>query len=68
MENFVPGLVVATSGALAVLAEHYVLPEDLLERHLNCDWGDVDDEDRQRNVEALQNGARLFHPMFWPMG
>lgn len=60
MNNLVLGRVVVTPGALAVLAEHYVLPEDLLDRHLNGDWGDLDAEDRQHNVEAMQNGSRIF--------
>ena len=36
----------------------YVL--DCLKRHANCDWGEIDDEDKQRNNEALENGERLF--------
>ena len=54
------GQLVATPGALTVLAEHYTLPEDLLRRHVNGDWGDLDAEDAQRNNEALQDGSRIF--------
>lgn len=54
------GQLIATPGALAVLAEHYTLPEDLLNRHANGDWGDLDAEDTQRNNEALQDGSRIF--------
>lgn len=54
------GSVVSTPSALQKLAEHYILPEDLLERHSNGDWGDLDAEDRDRNNEALLNGSRLF--------
>lgn len=54
------GQLVSTPDALQVLAEHYVLPEDLLDRHAVGDWGDLDAQDRQRNNEALQDGSRLF--------
>lgn len=60
MELFQLGSVVSTPAALRVLAEHYVLPEDLLERHVCGDWGDVDADDRERNNEALVDGSRLF--------
>jgi len=29
-------------------------------RHISCDWGNLCDEDRERNNNALRNGARLF--------
>lgn len=57
---FNPGTLVATPGALNVLAQHYTLPEDLLCRHESGDWGDLDAEDAERNNEALQDGSRLF--------
>lgn len=60
MSKFALGLTTATPAALQVLAEHYTLPEDLLERHTSGDWGDLEAEDRQRNDEALQDGSRLF--------
>lgn len=31
-----------------------------LGRHLHCDWGDVDEYDRQANEHALENGERIF--------
>ena len=31
-----------------------------LGRHLTGDWGDVCEEDRQSNEEALKDGSRLF--------
>ena len=38
-------------------------PEDLLQamkRHHSGDWGDLCEEDRQANEEALEHGDRLF--------
>lgn len=31
-----------------------------LKRHLNCDFGDLDPEDRAANFQALENGSRIF--------
>jgi hypothetical protein len=35
-------------------------PFALLGRHVRGDWGDLDDEDKQRNDEALTLGSRIF--------
>lgn len=58
--KFSMGQIVSTTGALAVLAENYTLPEDLLNRHAIGDWGDLDAEDKERNTRAIQDGARIF--------
>jgi hypothetical protein len=31
-----------------------------LNRHIKGDWGDVDDEDKETNVQALKQGTRLL--------
>ena len=31
-----------------------------IQRHANCDWGDLCREDKARNNDALKYGARLF--------
>ena len=31
-----------------------------LKRHINCDWGDLCDEDKESNEQALKDGGRLF--------
>ena len=33
---------------------------ECLHRHADCDWGEIDCEDKQANNEALKNGERLF--------
>jgi hypothetical protein len=59
-ERFPLGQVVATPGALALLAEHKLLPQTFIERHACGDWGTLNEFDRQQNEEALAEGNRLF--------
>jgi hypothetical protein len=54
------GQTVATPGALEALTESGQSPIEFLQRHLSGDWGDVDDEDKQTNEDALIHGARLL--------
>ena len=54
------GRIVATPGALDALHELNYPPLALLNRHRRGDWGDLDDEDVQRNNEALMDGSRLL--------
>lgn len=54
------GRVVATPAALAVLGAADILASDLLLRHQTGDWGDLDEEDRLQNDNALQFGGRLL--------
>lgn len=54
------GQIVATPGALAAMEEAGDNPSTILRRH-NCgDWGDVCDEDKALNDEALKDGSRLL--------
>jgi hypothetical protein len=57
---FQPGQVVATPGALAVLSESGQSPAFCLAKHLRGDWGEVDEEDKKRNDQALLDGSRLL--------
>ena len=57
---FPTGQLLATPGALQVMAQHQVEPMKLLARHVSGDWGDVCDEDAQTNAQALLRGARIF--------
>jgi len=52
------GQIVATPGVLAAASRGEIL--SALARHAAGDWGDVDDEDKTANDEALVTGARLF--------
>ena len=59
--RFTPGQIVATPGALSLLAAHQVTPSTLLARHLSGDWGDaLCSEDQGLNDAALANGSRLL--------
>ena len=56
------GRVVATRGVYDWVAQN---PDErhlfkLLDRHVQGDWGEVDDEDKQTNNEALELGNRLL--------
>ena len=54
------GQLVFTPDAKDALAELNVSPFALLSRHQRTDWGDLDEEDKQANQEALQTGGRLL--------
>lgn len=54
------GRAVATPGALAALSLAGVVPEALLGRHVRGDWGELCEEDRRMNAEALSTGGRLL--------
>jgi len=58
--KFHVGQIVATPGALRALEDAGVPPVELLGRHVHGDWGDLDDEDKQTNEDALQHGGRIF--------
>ena len=52
------GKIVITANAKSVLSDIDV--NMALALHTVCDWGDLDDEDRERNDRAVHNGDRLF--------
>ena len=58
--KFQLGQLVATPGALKALQESGQSPCDFLSRHVAGDWGEVCDEDKRLNDEALECGARLL--------
>jgi hypothetical protein len=54
------GQIVATPGALAALKKAGQQPGEFLTRHINRDWGDLDEEDRKENQYSLEHGFRLL--------
>lgn len=57
---FPMGELVATPGALSLLASHRINPISLVGRHLQGDWGDVTDDDRAANNDAVTLGNRIL--------
>lgn len=58
--KFSLGKTVATPGALNALEEIQENPMTLLSRHANGDWGNMDDDDKELNNDALIHGGRIF--------
>jgi hypothetical protein len=54
------GDVVATPQSICVLSESGISVQSLLQRHATGDWGDVCEEDRVTNDDALKHGDRLL--------
>ncbi len=54
------GKLVATPGALDAMTDAGQSPMQFIARHLQGDWGECDEHDRQANEDALRNGDRLF--------
>ena len=54
------GQIVATPGALAAIKKAGQRPGEFLTRHINRDWGDLDEEDRKENEYSLEHGFRLL--------
>jgi hypothetical protein len=60
MIRFPLGRVVAKPGALRALEKAEQLPAEFLDRHVNGDWGDVPDADKQENEYAVEHGFRIL--------
>lgn len=58
--RFALGQLVATPAAITAIRDAGCEPRSFLRRHLRCDWGDLCDEDKAANDEALETGARLL--------
>ncbi len=59
--RFFPGEAVVTCGVDALVQQGQLNPMPYLHRHLNGDWGDLDDYDKRQNDAALESGEdRLF--------
>ena len=60
MIRFPLGRVVATPGALRALEKAEQLPAAFLDRHVNGDWGEVPDKDKQENEVSVEQGFRIL--------
>ena len=58
--DFSIGKLLATPAALEALEEANVDIIDLVERHIAKDWGDLSDDDKRLNDEALHDGSRIL--------
>ena len=58
--KFSLGQVVATPEAMRVLEESGQSPGFFLDRHIQGNWGEVNDEDKGLNNQALVDGSRLL--------
>ena len=54
------GQLVSTPGALNALKNAKQSPAEFISRHVAGDWGEVDQDDWQANVQALRDGSRLL--------
>ncbi|WP_206951955.1 hypothetical protein [Trinickia acidisoli] len=66
--RFKLGRILATPGALEVIADARVSIVDLLIRHLRGDWGELSDSDRQQNELAITAGQRILSNYVLPGG
>ena len=60
MIRFPLGRVVATPGALRALEKAEQLPAEFLDRHVNGDWGEVPEADKQENELSVERGFRIL--------
>jgi len=60
MIRFPLGQVVATPGALSVLEKAEQHPAEFLDRHVNGDWGEVPEADKQENERSVEQGFRIL--------
>ncbi len=60
------GRLVATPGALALLADAGENPAALLDRHQSGDWGEIPPEDAKENELSVREGFRVVSS--YPVG
>jgi hypothetical protein len=54
------GATLATPAALNVLEKAEISAGSLFDRHICGDWGDLDQNDKNSNDDALKSGASVF--------
>ena len=58
--KFPLGQIVATPGALDLLQESGETPAKFLDRHVHGDYGEICEEDRMLNDQAIVDGSRIL--------
>jgi len=58
--KFALGSIVATPSAVQAIEDSGQSPSFFLSRHVRADWGEVCEEDKQLNDQALIDGDRLL--------
>lgn len=58
--KFPLGQLLATPGACDAITAAGQSPGEFLSRHAGCDWGELCDDDKALNEEALIDGSRLM--------
>lgn len=58
--KFTLGSIVATPSALQAIENSGQSPSDFLSRHVRGDWGEVCEEDKELNDQAVIDGDRLL--------
>jgi hypothetical protein len=58
--RFSLGQVVATPEAMATVGRLGKSVLEFIERHVRGDWGDLSDDDKQANEDALADGSRIL--------
>lgn len=58
--RFELGQHVLTPGAMEAIRTAEQVPPEFLLRHQHGDWGELDEDDRRANDQALIHGSRLF--------
>jgi hypothetical protein len=66
--KFSLGRLLATPGALELLAANSISPLSLLQRHSSGDWGELSAEDVRANERAIKDGSRLLSAYNMPDG
>lgn len=64
--RFPLGQIVATRGVANYCDENKISLLPFLVRHSICDWGDICDDDKEVNAEALEHGMRLMSVYYLP--
>ena len=58
--KFQLGQLLATPAALEAIEDAGQLPAFFLDKHVRGDWGEVCDDDKRANDEALVDGSRIL--------